>query len=198
MHIKNLTEESIIYTSNAWLCSCNSPDTRCKILIDTGCDPAILDILREIKIRSGRTPVDHIILTHNHYDHSRLLGPVKEEYEPVIHASSPYTAGVDHILGDGDVIECGNCHFEIIAIPGHTSDSVCIYCPEEEILFSGDTPVIIWGTENTYEKSFVKGFEYIAVKKIKAIYPGHGEVIYNEIPAIMRQSLENLKNSRIF
>lgn len=198
MHIQNLTENSSVYTSNAWLCSCDSQEVRCKTLIDTGCDPHILHKLREIKKRSGRNPVDRIILTHNHYDHARLLGEIKKEYEPVIYAQSPYTTGVDKIIQGGDVIECGRYHFEIIAIPGHTTDSVCIYCPEEEILFSGDTPVVIWGTENTYEKSFVTGFELLAMKNIKTIYPGHGECMTDGIAGIIRQSLLNLSNSRIF
>ncbi|NLV28125.1 MAG: MBL fold metallo-hydrolase [Methanomicrobiales archaeon] len=197
MNIRNLTEKSIIYTSNAWLCNCDKPEKWCKILIDTGCDILAIDELREIKKRTGRTPLNHVILTHNHYDHAQLLCAIKREYEPVIHASSSYTQGVDHVLNDGDVITCGSFHFEIIAIPGHTSDSVCIYCPEEEVLFSGDTPINIWGSDNTYEQSFVRGFEILSKKKIRAIYPGHGEVIHSDIPGIIRQSLINLKNSRI-
>lgn len=197
MDIINLTEQSTIYTSNVWYCSCNGSKAVSGTLIDTGCDASILNYLQEKKKQTGRNPIDQIILTHNHYDHAKLLNDLKKEYNPVVFASSSYTSGIDKILMNGTVLMCGDYHLEIIAIPGHTSDSICIYCPEEEILFSGDTPLIIWGTGNTYEKSFLAGFEELAKKKIQAIYPGHGEVMKTGVMNIIRQSLINLKNSRI-
>lgn len=196
MDIRNLTDQSAIYTSNVWLCSCDGA-TEGGLLIDTGCDPAILEYLRGKKKRIGRSPVSKIILTHNHYDHARLINEIKGEFDAIVYASSPYAAGIDQVLIDGDVISCGRFHFEIVSIPGHTSDSICIYCPEEEILFSGDTPMMIWGTDNTYEKSFLHGFEELAKKKFHAIYPGHGEIIETGVPELIRQSLVNLHNSRI-
>jgi len=196
MEIFNLTEKSAVYTSNVWLCCCDGA-AQGGVLIDTGCDPAILEYLREKKKERGTSPVSKIILTHNHYDHARLIKEIKEEFQAVVYASSPYTTGIDQILTDGDVISCGRYHFEIVSIPGHTSDSVCIYCPEEEILFSGDTPVMIWGTDNTYEKTFVHGFEELAKKKFHIIYPGHGEIIETGVVDLIRQSLTNIHNSRI-
>ena len=196
MDIRNLTKQSTIYTSNVWLCSCEET-TEGGLLIDTGCDPAILEYLREKKKRTGRSPVSKIILTHNHYDHARLIKEIKVEFHAIVCASSPYTTGIDQILIDGNVITCGRYHFEIVSIPGHTSDSICIYCPEEEILFSGDTPMMIWGTDNTYERSFLHGFEELAKKKFHAIYPGHGEIVETGVPELIRQSLINLHNSRI-
>ena len=196
MDIQNLTRHSTIYTSNAWFCSCEE-DGICGLLIDSGCDPTIMNRLHEKKVKTGKNPLKKIILTHSHYDHARLVKEIKEEYHATVYASSPYTVEVDKVLADGDVITCGRYHFEIISIPGHTSDSICIYCPEEEILFSGDTPVMIWGADNTYEKAFVFGFEELGKKKIHAIYPGHGEIICNNVPGLIRQSLLNLRNSRI-
>lgn len=197
MNVINLTKQSSIYTSNAWLCGCIHSPEDFGILIDTGCDPVILDYLRQMREKTGKNPVEKLILTHSHYDHAKLLGRIKEEFNPVVYAASSYLAGVDTVLSHGDVVKCGIYHFEIITIPGHTSDSVCIYCPEEEILFSGDTPLIIWGTENTYEKDFLQGFEELAQRKITSAYPGHGEIMSIEVSRMIRQSLINLKRSRI-
>jgi glyoxylase-like metal-dependent hydrolase (beta-lactamase superfamily II) len=195
--IINLTQQSSIYTSNAWLCRCGYKGQVCRTLIDTGCDPETLSILKEIETNTGEKPVDQVILTHNHYDHTRTLQKIKELYNPVVYASSAYVKGVDHVVKDGNVLAFGDLHLDIMAIPGHSSDSICIYCPEEEVLFSGDTPVFIWGTENTYEKSFLMGFEALARKKIGIIYPGHGELINHNTMSIIKHSLENIRKSRL-
>ncbi|MDD3574465.1 MBL fold metallo-hydrolase [Methanospirillum sp.] len=196
MEIQNLTRDSVIYTSNAWICFGDGKDNAA-LLIDTGCDPRILDYFHDRKRLTGKNPVGQIILTHNHYDHAHLVEEIKNKYNSTINAFSSYTKGVDRVLRDGDIIRCGRYHFEIISIPGHTSDSICIYCPEEEILFSGDTPVAIWGTGNSYEKAFVLGFEKLAKKKFHTIYPGHGEIINTDTSGLIRRSLSNLYNSRI-
>lgn len=197
MEIRNLTRESIIYTSNAWMCTCTGSGPGCRTLIDTGCDPDILRTLREISQATGGRPLDRIILTHNHYDHTKMAVVIKKEFNPEVYAWSSYTPGVDQVVKDGTVLPMGDAHLEIISIPGHTSDSICIYCPEEEALFSGDTPVVIWGTENSYEKGFVFGFENLAKRRINTIYPGHGEIIGHGISVMLRQSLDNLKKSRL-
>ena len=57
--------------------------------------------------------------------------------------------------------------------------------------------MMIWGTDNTYERSFLHGFEELAKKKFHAIYPGHGEIVETGVPELIRQSLINLHNSRI-
>jgi len=197
MDITNLTEKSSIYTSNAWLCRCNNTGHTCRTLIDTGCDPVTLNILKDIETKTGENPVDQVILTHNHYDHMRTLEKIKENYNPTVYASSSYVKGVDQVVKDGSVLRCGELHLDILAIPGHSSDSICIYCPEEEILFSGDTPIFIWGTENTYEKAFLMGFEVLATRQIRVVYPGHGEMINHNVMSILRHSLENIRNSRL-
>lgn len=197
MDIINLTEQSRIYTSNAWLCRCSNNCHGCMTLIDTGCDAEVLNLLLKIEMDIGDLPVDQVILTHNHYDHTRLLERIKERYNPVVYASSEFIKGVDQIVKDGSVLLCGEMHLDILATPGHTSDSICIYCPEEEILFSGDTPLFIWGTENSYEKSFLLGFEFLAQKKIRTIYPGHGEIINHNVMSILKHSLDNIRNSKL-
>ena len=43
------------------------------------------------------------------------------------------------LLSENDVISFGNHKFTIIETPGHSRGSVCYYCSEENVLFSGDT-----------------------------------------------------------
>jgi glyoxylase-like metal-dependent hydrolase (beta-lactamase superfamily II) len=42
-------------------------------------------------------------------------------------------------MNDGDEFTVGSLTLRIIHTPGHTLGSVCIYCPEERALFTGDT-----------------------------------------------------------
>ena len=42
-------------------------------------------------------------------------------------------------LTDGDELEVGNLHIQVLATPGHTPGGVCFYVPEEHALITGDT-----------------------------------------------------------
>ena len=43
------------------------------------------------------------------------------------------------VLHEGDTFTVGTKTFEVIHTPGHTRGSVCFYCKEEKVLFTGDT-----------------------------------------------------------
>lgn len=46
---------------------------------------------------------------------------------------------VDIVLNDGDKLELGGKIIEVIHTPGHTPGSICLYCPDDGLLFAGDT-----------------------------------------------------------
>lgn len=121
-NIRNLTEESEIYTSNAYLLIPITMYPESNVMIDVGCDPAILRSLKEISGETGENPVSHIILTHNHYDHTQMLKPIKEAYHARVYAISPYASGIDQLLVSGDILHIGHHYLEIIHIPGHSTD----------------------------------------------------------------------------
>ena len=43
-----------------------------------------------------------------------------------------------NIIKEGDKVEIGNYSLVAISVPGHSPGSLCYYCKEEGILFSGD------------------------------------------------------------
>jgi glyoxylase-like metal-dependent hydrolase (beta-lactamase superfamily II) len=209
MLVRNLSTCSDIYTSNAYLCNRVSRKREGEeqkesagnnmggLLIDTGCDSRILTALRNIASETGRQPVSEVILTHSHYDHIRTLREIQAIWPVRTYAFSAYIDGVDQVVKGGEQISVIGFTFGMIHIPGHSTDSLCIYCPEEEILFSGDTPLVIWGTEGTYELPFVRAFESLVKLKISTIYPGHGEPITGDCNRILDLSLRNLRKSRL-
>ena len=87
--------------------------------------------------------------------------------------------------------------FEVIHTPGHTSDSVCLYCEQEAIIFSGDTSLIIPTTNGSYQEEFISALERIARRNITAIYPGHGSPITNGVKQLIYASLDNVRKGEI-
>ncbi len=204
MQIQNLSQGSDIYTSNAYRCTLeeerktgNHRTNECGLLIDTGCDPQIITTLRKIEQEEQQQPVYQIILTHSHYDHTRMIRDIKKIWPVTTYGFSAYVNGIDTVVKGGEIIQGGGCSFEMIHVPGHSTDSLCIYCREEKILFSGDTPLVIWGTEGTYELPFVRAFETLVNLDVKAFYPGHGEPVTTDCNRILEQSLRNLRKSRL-
>jgi len=110
------------------------------------------------KFLDGLIP-EIILLTHGHSDHMYEIQYFRDKYGSEVYAHCDEKAyfesenirnpiGVplesreyvcDKTLNDGDKIEFGPYIFQVLHTPGHTPGSVCYYCPEEKILFSGDT-----------------------------------------------------------
>jgi len=98
---------------------------------------------------------------------------------------------VDNIqfLTDGDKFSGNGYHLEVIHTPGHTAGSVCLYEPDQKILFSGDnmikhiTPnplvdIRKYGLQNSDYQSlptFLKSLDNISKLNVRYVFSGHGE-----------------------
>lgn len=84
-------------------------------------------------------------------------------------------------LRDGERIAVGGGHLEVIHTPGHTPGSICLYQPEEAILFSGDTLFHLGvgradlpgGNGRTLLESIKDRLFVLPDETV--VYPGHGE-----------------------
>ncbi len=165
-------------------------------LIDAGVDGFILDEIARLSTGIGKKAVDQLILTHGHFDHHAGAKFVKEKYSCKIYGFSPLDI-VDEILTDGQTIRCGDQDLEVIHTPGHSNDSICLYCKKQEILFSGDTPLFIKTIGGSYTEEFVKSLEKISKRRVSMIYPGHGSPITGKIGEMIGNTLENVYKSQI-
>ena len=139
--------------------------TNCYIILDEKSkelmviDPAgDVDKIQEmIKILDGK--LKYIYLTHCHGDHIFGVTELKKNCggKILIHRMdaeglndaainlTPYIREenieleADSRIDDEDLIHLGNLEFKVIHTPGHTKGGTCLYCKEENCLFSGDT-----------------------------------------------------------
>lgn len=92
-------------------------------------------------------------------------------------------------LKDGAEFYGNGYHLTIIHTPGHTAGSICVYLPEQRILFSGDnlikhiTPnplvdIRKYGLPNSDYQSlptFLKSLDNISQLDVRYVFSGHGE-----------------------
>jgi len=196
MKIMNLTADSRIYTCNAYLVlGDHNALADVNTLIDVGRDPEAISNLKEASTGVGKKRVEQVIITHEHYDHAGLLAEIKREFQsPCVYAykKSDY---VDYTVKGGEKLKVGDGECEIIHSPGHSHDSICIYCESEGILFSGDTSLDII-TPGCYEEYYIRTLEELCKKDIRVIYPGHGEPMFKGVRKKIRDSRKNVTMNR--
>ncbi len=152
----------------------------------------------------------YIYITHCHGDHIGALKDLKEQKggKILIHrfdAEGLYNneisltdyIGIEEIhleadsrVDDGDIIHIGNIEFKVIHTPGHTIGGSCLYCAQENLLFSGDTLFHgAWGRTDLPTSNFTDIIGSITNKLLvlpedTIVYPGHGKstMIKEEIP----------------
>ena len=196
MKIINLTKNSNTYTSNVYfLLGDRKGIDDVNALIDVGRDYSIMQKIQHLDTGVGKKKVEKVVLTHGHYDHVTLLPAIKDKFGPEVYAFHSFD-GVNYLLRDGQTLKLADRLFEVIHTPGHTSDSICLYCKQEASLFSGDASLIITTTDGSYHENFVNALERIARKNISAIYPGHGEPISGGVKQSIYASLDNVRKGK--
>lgn len=189
MRIVTLENSGEIYTSEVYLVLGDSSRLGdVNTLVDVGQDPAVLASIERAPTGVGKWPVEQVVLTHNHYDHTALLPRVREAFHPRVFAFSPNIEGVDCVLRDGDEIKMGDAYFEVIHTPGHSSDSICLYNRAERVLFAGDTPVVNAAATGTYEPEFLAAMEKLCARDVRVIYFGHGPPLAEHCNERLRES----------
>jgi len=128
------------------------PRSREAIAIDTA-TPCLAWITDELAARDWTLKL--IVSSHGHWDHIGDNAAVAEhtgadvgahplDHDRLIHPSTnapfdipPSVPAVD--LAEGGEVRFGAIRLRVLHTPGHTEGSVCLYEPDEGLLFSGDT-----------------------------------------------------------
>jgi len=172
--------------TNTWVL--REPDGGRSLVIDPG--PSILSHLDAVADAAG--DVAGVLLTHHHLDHSEAARAFAERVGCGVRALDPAYRLGDEGLGDGDVVAVDGLEVHVIGTPGHTGDSLSFLVPAEGAVLTGDT-VLGRGTTvvahpdgqlGAYLDSLDRLHALAAAHEIRTIWPGHGPVIDDALPAL--------------
>ncbi len=170
-------------------------------IIDPGPDLAShIDALAKF---SEKVEISHILVTHNHADHSPAAQPLKQITGAEIYAfdvggqaeiDDPSEEGrdrnfrPDHILKDGDRVEGEGWTLQALHTPGHLSNHLCFALPQEKALFTGDH-VMVWSTSVVSQPdgdmaAYLASLEMLLGRNDEVYYPTHGAPIENPKPFV--------------
>ncbi|GAA1751537.1 MBL fold metallo-hydrolase [Agromyces humatus] len=94
------------------------------IVVDPG--PAHAEHLARL---AGFGPVELVLVTHNHLDHTESLAEFARMTDaPVRAIDAALCIGGDPLV-DGERIDAAGLAIDVVATPGHTADSVCFALP---------------------------------------------------------------------
>ncbi len=198
MKLKRLqvkTKQDDLITNSYIICDEESKEA---MVIDPGGEPE--KIAEIIDIFDAN--LKYIFLTHCHADHIGGVSELKKLKGGKVLISRPDSEGlynreinlseyidfdipeleVDSRVDDGDLIHIGNIEFSVIATPGHTKGSLCLYSEKYGLVFTGDTLFSgTWGRTDLPTGSFVEIITSITDKLMTLpddtiVYPGHGKI----------------------
>jgi len=171
-------------------------------------DPGVMDIPLLKLIESNRLYPRHVLLTHLHKSHTDGLRTLEKIYDFTVYCSgnlknrhSPCRP-----VTDGEELQLGEFSVRVIAVPGHSADSVAYLVGGH--LFSGDILAAgRLGSTTTYQAKLmlIKGIEekILPLPGETLLFPGHGppsllkaETAFNPVfnGAIAHSRFQQLQN----
>ncbi|MEO5709108.1 MAG: MBL fold metallo-hydrolase [Nocardioidaceae bacterium] len=168
-------------SNNVYLLRCRSTDEQ--VLIDAA------DNAKHILEVVGTDGLRRVITTHQHWDHHRALPEVVRatgaETVAGTEDADELPVPVDRRVGDGDVVEVGDCRLEVIHLVGHTPGSIALLYDDPDgtqHLFTGDS-LFPGGVGNIAGDAarFTSLLDDVSTKLFDRLpdetwfYPGHGD-----------------------
>ncbi|WP_353813420.1 MBL fold metallo-hydrolase [Agromyces sp. SYSU T00266] len=154
-------------------------------------DPGPTDAAHLARLADGGVAL--VLITHRHPDHTDAVDRFAELTGAPVRAIDPaWCRGADP-LADGEVIRAGGFRLEVLATPGHTSDSMCVVIRDDVDtplgVLTGDT-VLGRGTTiiahpdgalgpylDSLDRLLTIGIAAAGTSGPVAVLPGHGPVL---------------------
>jgi glyoxylase-like metal-dependent hydrolase (beta-lactamase superfamily II) len=172
--------------TNTWIL--RAPGASSAVVVDPG--PLLTDHLQAVldAVASAGCTVEVVLLTHGHLDHSEGAAWFASRADCGVRSVDPTfrLPPSERGFAEGDVITAGELRIEVLPTPGHTSDSVCFWLPQDGSLLTGDT-VLGRGTSVVAHPDGALGPYLDSLNRLRAfaassagvrrLLPGHGPVI---------------------
>ncbi|WP_045730622.1 MBL fold metallo-hydrolase [Pseudarthrobacter chlorophenolicus] len=129
--------------------------------------------------------VELVLITHRHADHTAGSSKLHQLTGAPVRAADPaHCHGGGVPLRDGEVVRAGGLELNVLATPGHTSDSVCFHLPgdgPEGSVLTGDT-ILGRGTTMLDFPDGTLGDYLATLDRLEAlgpatVMPAHGPVL---------------------
>jgi len=163
--------------TNTWII--RAPGSESVTVVDPGpTDRGHLDAI----MASGR--IELIMATHRHSDHTAALRALGECAGAPVRAFDPaFCSGAEPLL-DGEEFAASGVRIQVIATPGHTSDSICLVLPDDSgggSILTGDT-ILGKGTSvillpDGDLRAYLASLELLRSRGGLRVLPGHGPVL---------------------
>lgn len=128
--------------------------------------------------------VELILITHRHHDHTEGIDTLHRLTGAPVRAALPEHCREAQVLADGQEIQAAGLRLRVLETPGHTSDSLCFWLPDDGAngsMLTGDT-ILGRGTTILDAPDGTLGDFLASLDKLEAgpdalVLPGHGPVL---------------------
>lgn len=169
--------------TNTWLLT--APGTDDVLVVDPGPREEAHAVAIAAAARATGRRIAGIVLTHGHADHAESAAALAADWRVRVRAVDPALRLGDEGLAPGETIRLGDGEVRVIATPGHTADSVCLFVPHDGSVLTGDTvlgrgtSVVAWPDGNlaAYLDSLARLAEVVGEHEVTRLLPGHGPAL---------------------
>ncbi|WP_166851631.1 MBL fold metallo-hydrolase [Isoptericola sp. BMS4] len=114
-----------------------APGSSSCVVVDPGPDDEA-----HLRALAGTGPVELVLITHRHADHTAGSPRLREFTGAPVRAADPAHCHGGTPLRDGETIQAAGVRVDVLATPGHTADSVSFVVTgpgEDPVVLTGDT-----------------------------------------------------------
>lgn len=146
-------------------------------------DPGPLDE-PHLQALAGDGPVELILITHRHADHTAAAARFSELTGAPVRAADPAHCHGAAPLLDGETIWAAGTEIRVLATPGHTGDSLCFHLPKDGThgsVLTGDTILGSGTTVLDYPdgtlRDYLESLDRLERLGPATVLPAHGPVL---------------------